>query len=69
MPTMYEQVIEFNEKILKIEPLDLGPMSDKMAEHLKKSLDEEAYEFEEGHKHGVFWIWWSLQDGSYARTS
>lgn len=54
MPTMYEQVIEFNEKILKIEPVDLGPMSDKMAEHLKKSLDEEAFEFEEGHKHGDF---------------
>jgi predicted HAD superfamily Cof-like phosphohydrolase len=54
MPTMYEQVIEFNEKILKIEPTDLGPMSENMAKHLKKSLDEESMEFQSGHIHGDF---------------
>lgn len=49
MPTMYEQVIEFNHQILKIEPVNLGPMSENMSEHLIKSLREEAREFEDGH--------------------
>lgn len=50
MKTMYEQVYEFNDKILHIPfPETPGPMSDAFALHLEKALYEEATEFIEGH--------------------
>lgn len=51
---MLHEVYEFNDKILKIDVGDVGPMGPDQAVHLFKAMQEEANEFLHAHENGDF---------------
>lgn len=49
MNQMIESVIDFNQRVLKIEPRELGVMSEGEVKATVKALNEEAVEFEDAY--------------------